>query len=496
MTAPEATTTIGAKARRGFAWSTVGSLVLRVGNFGVGIIMARLLAPEQFGVFAVALTVQTIVLAFVEMGLTADLVRLGNIRARAATATTVAVGLALIFATAMALLAGPMSEALGAGQAAPVVRVMSITLVLSALATVPHAILQTGFRQSAQFAVDGSGLLVNTVAVLSLALLGFGAMSLALASVLSLATTCVLQYVITHTRPRFGFDREVATQLIRFGLPLALANLLSWVVMNVDYVVVGWHSGPIILGTYVLAFNMASWPMSSLGLALRVVALPGFSQLDDKRRSAGLSLAAGLSFTLALLAGVLLSSLASVVIPFVYGDKWQAAAQALAGLAFFGALRVVFDLMATYLIAAGATRAVLVVQVLWLLALGPAMVIGLDRWGLAGAGWAHVVIGVGIALPAYLLAVRSRGARPLAILKNMAVPLIAVAPAMFAGYQISELFDMRLLALLSGGLAASAVYLGIVFLWARRLLRRMRAVMDVEHDEEKQLGEPKLAAIA
>jgi PST family polysaccharide transporter len=226
-----------------------------------------------------------------------------------------------------------------------------------------------------------------------------------------------------------------------------------------------------------------------------VVALPGLSQLDEKRRSAGLSLAAGLSFTLALLAGVLLSSLASLVIPFVYGDKWQTAAQALGGLAFFGALRVVFDLMATYLIAAGATRAVLVVQALWLITLGPAMVIGLDRWGLAGAGWAHVVIGAGIALPAYLIAVRSRGARPGAILKNMAVPLLAVGPAMFAGYEVAQLLDMRLLALLTGGLAASVVYLGIVAVWARGLLRRMRAVMDVEHDDEKQLGEPKLAAV-
>jgi PST family polysaccharide transporter len=485
---------LGAKARRGFAWSTLSTLVLRVGNFAVGIIMARVLAPEEFGVFAVALTVQTIILAFVDMGLTADLVRLGNIRARAATATTVAVGLGGIFAIAMAGVAGPLSEALGAGQAAPVVRVMSITLVLSALATVPHAILQANFRQSTQFAVDGSGLLVNTVAVLTLALAGFGAMSLALASVLSLGTTCVLQYVVTRTRPRFGFDRTVATQLIRFGLPLALANLLSWVVMKVDVVVVGWHSGPVVLGFYVLAFNIASWPMTSLGVALRVVALPSFAQLDDERRPKGLSLAAGLSFTLALLAGVLLSSLASVVIPLVYGDRWSAAADALAGLAFFGALRVVFDLLATYLIAAGATRAVLVVQALWLLVLGPAMVIGLDRWGLAGAGWAQVVIGVGIALPAYLVAVRRHGGRPIAILKNMAVPLLGVAPALYAGYAVANLFDMRLLALLTGGVAASAIYLGIVFVWARRLLRQMRTLTDVEHDDERQLGEPTLVA--
>ncbi len=157
---------------------------------------------------------------------------------------------------------------------------------------------------------------------------------------------------------------------------------------------------------------------------------------------------------------------------------------------------MVFDLMATYLIAAGATRAVLVVQVLWLLALGRGhgdragpLGAGRRRLGARGDRRGHRAAG----LPGRGTV---RGASPGKILKNLAVPLVAVAPAMFAGYGVSRLFDLRVLALLTGGLCATMVYVGILFVWTRRLLRTLRTVMDVEHDEQRQLGEPKLAAPA
>src|SRR5262249_34860420 len=157
--------------------------------------------------------------------------------------------------------------------------------------------------------------------------------------------------------------------------------------------------------------------------------------------------------------------------PLVYGERWLPAAQALGGLAFFGAMRVVFDLMATYLTSVGATRAVLLVQAIWLAALGPAMVIGISGWGLAGAGWAHVVVGAFVALPAYSLAVRSCGVAVGGLLRGLAVPALAVLPAVLAGMGAASLVDNRLLALLLGGPVATLVYAGLTGYWLRRQLR-------------------------
>ena len=59
----------------GIAWSGAANLVLRIGSLVVGICLARLLSPEHFGVYGVALIVQTILMSLADLGLSADLIR-------------------------------------------------------------------------------------------------------------------------------------------------------------------------------------------------------------------------------------------------------------------------------------------------------------------------------------------------------------------------------------------------------------------------------------
>jgi PST family polysaccharide transporter len=309
--------------------------------------------------------------------------------------------------------------------------------------------------------------------------------------VVSLGLTCALQYWMTRTRPRFGFDRAVATSLVRFGVPLAMANLVSWVVMNSACVVVGWHSGPLLLGFYVLAFNMASWPMTSIGLALRVVALPAFSHLPPDRRAAALRPAMALSWSLALLVGVVLSALASALIGIVYGDKWLPAAAALTGLALFGAQRVLFDLLASFLIAAGAIRQVFVVQLVWLVALIPGLLLGLDLGGLAGAAWAPAVVGVAVAVPAYLVAVRGQGVRLGPVIVAVAFPVLVGAPTLLLSSAIADALSSRWLAVFLVGVTATALYGAVLLPWLRRQVAAVRTITDVglADDESARDGE-------
>src|SRR3546814_16199248 len=70
-----ATIGLGARATRGALWSGVNTIVLRLGGLVVGIVLARLLTPEQFGVYAVALTVQAILMTVADLGLSADIIR-------------------------------------------------------------------------------------------------------------------------------------------------------------------------------------------------------------------------------------------------------------------------------------------------------------------------------------------------------------------------------------------------------------------------------------
>lgn len=458
------------RVRRGLVWSGLNSLALRIGSLLTGIALARLLAPEDFGVYAIALTAQTVLVTLADLGLSADLIRADRPEERAPTVATLCLLTSALLTALLVATAGPLATALGSPAAAPVMVVLAFTLVISGAGVVPYAQLQRDFEQRKLFLIDGTGFAVTTGLSIGLVLLGTGPMALAWARLAAQATVVVLQFVLTRCRPRLGWDRTVARGAVRFGAPLALANMLSWALLNVDTVVIARLAGPVVLGFYVLAFNVSSWPMSAIGQAIRPVTLAAFARRQDGDASESVARAVGLAAAVAFPAGTLLAVLALPVVTVVYGERWAAAAAALAALGVFGGLRVVTDVLATFLTARGAARAVLTVQVVWIVALVPAMVLGTTSAGLAGAGWAHVVVAAALVLPAYLVASHRAGARSGAVLGNLWRPALASAVMAVPVLLVSRQADHPLGAVLLGGVVGVAAYAALVVPWVRRLL--------------------------
>jgi PST family polysaccharide transporter len=267
----------------------------------------------------------------------------------------------------------------------------------------------------------------------------------------------------------------VARESLAFCLPLALANLVSWLLITLDNVIVSRELSPTALGLYVLAFNVSSWPMSAVGQAVRVVALPAFSDTGSVReRNDGLVRAVRPTVLVATFMGLGLATLSEQVVTVLYGERWAAAGAALAGLAVFGAIRVVLDLVATFLIAAGDTRQVLVVQLVWLVVMLPAMLVAVREWGLVGAGWAHVVVVLVVVLPSYGVFLRRAGVDVRAMVTGSVVPVVAVLPAAVACSAVAGAVDGALAALLVGGVVAATVYLVPLLPWLRRRLQELR----------------------
>jgi lipopolysaccharide exporter len=469
VTAPVGTggPSLASQVRGGLAWSGLSSLVLRGGNLLLGIALARLLAPEDFGVFAIALTVQAILVTLTDLGLGADLIRAERPEERAPTVATLSLLSGAALTALMVLTAGPVASAMGSADAAPVIVVLSFTLLLSGAGVVPGAYLTRNFQQKKLFLSEGTNFALSTGVAVVLVLAGAGPMALAVSRLVGQMAGTTLQYALLRMRPVWGFDRTVARSALRFGLPLAVANMLSWALLNIDNVVVSRTSGVVALGFYVLAFNVSSWPMTAIGQAIRPVTLAAFARQQDLDPAPSLRRATALSATAAAPVGVLLAVLALPVVTVLYGERWAPSAAALAGLALFGGLRIVLDVLATFLIARGAVSGVLWIQVCWTVALIPAMVLGVRWGGLAGAGWAHLIVGVGLILPIYLVVLRRAGAPVGAVLGNLWQPLLAMVPAGLAGHQVAHQFGHPALAALAGGTVALLLYAALIHRWVR-----------------------------
>lgn len=211
--------------------------------------------------------------------------------------------------------------------------------------------------------------------------------------------------------------------------------------------------------------------MSAIGQVVRSVSIPAFARLASGRSDQSLATVVGPVWAVSLLAGLMLAVLSAPVVELVYGEKWLPAAVILGWLGLFGSLRTLFDLSASYLLARGASKATLIVQVAWIAALVPAVFSGVGIAGTAGAAIAHLGTALLIVCPAYAFALRSSGANLLAIGSRLWPPVAAAIPAAGAALGAMALQPTPLASLFAGGAAGTGVYALLLAKWFRRQVR-------------------------
>jgi len=481
---------LGRRMTRAAAWSSVGSIVMRLGSFSVGIIAARLIAPDQFGVFAVALTVHAIILNASDLGVSAYVVRhRGNLDKVGPTVTTMAFASAAMLAVAMALSAPWVSQELGSSEATSPVRVLSLTVLLAGVSSVPGAVLTREFRQDKRFLADLANFVASTAILLGLALLGGGALALAWSRVAGQAVSTLVLFLASPSRYLPGFDRTVSASVVAFGLPLVGASFLGFLINNLDFMVVGRLLGAEPLGFYYLAYNAGSWPYVILAPIIASITVAAFARVrhDKVNLQARVRTSMAALFLLALPANALIAALAHPLVEALYGSRWTPAAAALALTAVYGGARVATDFLSNIAIAEGRTRSLLISQFAYLAALGPLTVVGVRLWGIMGAGAAHVVAIVLVLVP-WLIVMLSKatGFGLLAFVKLLVRPLLASIVAALVAHGVADQIESPWPALLAGGLAGMTVYIALIASWGRATAVAARALWS-DADAEPEL---------
>ncbi|MFE5673909.1 oligosaccharide flippase family protein [Streptomyces erythrochromogenes] len=465
---------LGRKVGSAAKWSLINTVVMRLGNFATGIILARyFLGPEAWGVYGIAQTVLLVLLSANELGVSLAIVRWeGDPRRFAPTVLTLSAAsscllYAVLFATAPAV-----ADVLGSPEASGVLRVMCLCVVLDGLSQVPAGFLTREFAQGRRMAVDGLNFVLSTAVTLLLAVQGWGAMSFAWGSVVGNVAALIGCCLAAPGTLKFGWDREQARALLKFGLPLAGASMLALGVVNVDTMVVGSTLDPLALGFYVLAFNISGWPVRIISEAARRVSFAGFSRLADSPQAlaAGFARALGVVTAATVPLCVLLAALAAPVIELVYGERWLPAAGALPWLMALGLVRIGCELAYDCLVAIGRRRSLIAVQGLWLVLLIPALVIGARGGGIVGVAQGHVVIAGAVVVPVFLLALHRGGIRLGTVARACAWPLLGGVVMAAALLVLERYLGDSVPALLATAAAGTLVYAGCL-LPARKTLR-------------------------
>lgn len=470
-----------------FSWSLANTLASRLGTLGIGIVLARVLGPEQFGTFAIALVALMAVLSFNELGVSLAIVRWpGDPALIYATVNTIsAAGSAVFCALAWASAPG-FTALMGDAEATGVVRLLILSVLVNGAVAGPAALLQRNFAERTRMGIDQVNVWAGALASLALALLGFGAMALAIGRLAGSLLSAVLFLKASPLPYRFGWDRRQAAALLKFGLPLAGSSIIVFAVGYADQLVTGAVLGSIALGFYVLAFNLSSWPLSIVSQPLRRVAPASFAALqsDPPRLRAFILSLFDLMACATLPAFLALAVAAGPLVQVVYGQAWAPAAAVLSWLVLAALSKVFCELAYDLIVVVGRTSAILRIQLLGLLMLVPALWAGASYAGVVGVATAQAAVAFCMVLPLYLWNLRGLGLGITAgaLARRLWLPA-AVSLVMAAGcWLLVQRIGSPLLAVLATG--AVAVLAIIALLWARRgELASLRGVARIESME-------------
>jgi len=275
----------------------------------------------------------------------------------------------------------------------PVLHVLSLTLLLTGIQSVPNSLLAKTFRFKALAIRDSLPTFAAAGIALVMAYKGFGVWSLVTNMVLSAGLQTVLAIWMVPIKLSVRVDRKALKRALDYGLPLMSAILIQQICDNADYLVVGKMMGATALGYYALAFRLATLAHEKIGVIVNRIAFPSFAAMQGDHISVvehWLSVSRAISFlNFPLLSFLFLN--ARDLILLLFGEKWMPVISPLRYLCVVGILRGLLTVTLHLLNALGHTKATLLLSAAGLVLLPGSFIVGCALGGITGVGIAWCV---------------------------------------------------------------------------------------------------------
>ncbi|WP_307432502.1 oligosaccharide flippase family protein [Pseudarthrobacter defluvii] len=445
----------------------MNAMLSKLGTLGIGIVLARVLGPESFGTFSIALVALVAVLSFNELGVSLAIVRWPGDPSRIVpTVNTISVGSSALFCAAAYFAAPHFTSAMGDPSATVVVQVLILSVLINGIVASPAALLQREFREKTRLGIDQVNVWVGAVLSLVLAFAGMGAMALAVGRLVGSLISGAMFLAKSPLPYRFGLDPAHFGHLLRFGLPLAGTSIVFFVVGYADQLSAGILLGPIALAFYTMAFNLSNWPVSIFAQPLRRVAPAVLSSVQQDKEAMHSSLVSIIAVVAAAaLPGVFfLAGVATPLVRFVYGSDWVPAAAALAWLVVAAMCKIFSDLSYDYLVVRGKSGRILMIQTGSMLILIPVLVAGATWYGLPGLAGAQAMVAALVVLPLYFWCLSREGISLRGIFYATWVSLLASLAVGGASLTVALWLPGDFLMLLFAGVLTAAVTGLLLFL--------------------------------
>ena len=333
--------TLKEKTIKGLFWSFIDSFASQAVSFIVGIILARLLIPKEFGLIGMIGIVIAISASFINSGFSQALIRKQNCTTEDySTVFYFSVIVASIFYIILLFTAPLISWFFKEPQLTLIIRFLSFGLIIDSLSIIQSTTLNKRIDFKLQTKISLISSIISGLVGIIMAYSGYGVWSLVFKSLCGQTIRSLLLWFWNKWQPVWVFSIKSFRELFSFGSKLLASGLLDTIYNNIYYLIIGKYFSAMELGFYTMADNFKNLPSQNINNIMSRVSYPVLSEMQNDFIRLKASYKKMIT-SIMLLSCILMISMATVAEPLIIsliGEKWRQSIIYLQMLSFVGML--------------------------------------------------------------------------------------------------------------------------------------------------------------
>ena len=355
------------RAVNGLFWSFVDNFSVQISQFIIGIILARILSPNDFGLIGILTVFITISQWFVSSGFGQALIRKKDCTQNDYS-TVFIFNLLTGFLLYLVLFfsSGFIADFFNEPQLESLLNVLGISLVIIAFTIIQQTQLTKRLDFKLQTKISVISSLTSGFVGILLAYFNYGVWSLVYKGLLEYFIRSLLLWVNSKWRPSFIFDTDSFKELFGFGSKLMLRGLIYTLFNNMYYIIIGKYFSTESLGHYTRAEQFNRMPSSNINKVINRVSYPVLSELqndDIALKATYKKIFISLVF-ISSVSMLILGAIAEPLILTLIGEKWLPTVPILQLLCFVGLLYPLCDFNLTILKVKGKSGLILKLEII------------------------------------------------------------------------------------------------------------------------------------
>lgn len=247
------------------------------------IILARVLAPNDFGLLGIALLAMMTMETFSQTGFQQALIqKKGNIKDYLDAVWTVSALRGLMLFAILFFIAPYIAAFFNAPVATPIIRIIGLASLLQGLTNIGVIYFQKELEFNKQFIYRASGTLADFVVAVAAALILRSVWALVFGLLAGNLVRLIVSYLVHPYHPHFKLDLAKTKELFGFGKWILGSSILMFLITQGDDIFVGKLLGVTLLGFYQMAYRFSNAPATEISHVISQVTFPAYSKLQDK----------------------------------------------------------------------------------------------------------------------------------------------------------------------------------------------------------------------